>query len=66
MATNDVDVKKMMDELKRLREKEEKAKDRTRKYGERSRIRSKLFMDKAKAAGITVTDEEIDQELAKG
>jgi hypothetical protein len=61
--------------LAKLVEKEERAKARGRAYreankekmtewSERARVRSMLIVKKARAAGITVSDDEIDEFLA--
>jgi hypothetical protein len=59
------EIKKMMEDLEALRVKDQKAKDRTKKYGEKQRAKTKLLVEKAIAAGIVVTEEEIQAEMAK-
>jgi hypothetical protein len=54
-------MKKMMEELKELREKDQKSKDRTKKYAERSRVKNILLAKKCEQAKIFVTDQEIDE-----
>ena len=66
--------KRLMDEYKLMKEREEKAKARAKKYreenkekaaawSERARVRQILLVKKAKAAGLTVTEAEVDEYL---
>lgn len=66
--------KRLMDEYKLMKAKEEKAKARGKKYrdenkekvkewSERARVRSLLLAKKAKEQGITVSEKEIDEYL---
>jgi len=50
--------------LEELEKKEQKVKDRYKKYGERHRATVAIILQKAKQAGIKVTPAEVDKYLA--
>jgi predicted neutral ceramidase superfamily lipid hydrolase len=49
----------------RAKEYREKNKEKTKVWSERARVRNMIFALKAKAAGLTVSDAEIDEYIAK-
>lgn len=57
---NEQELKKLQHELEELRLKDQKVKDRTKKYGERSRVKNLLLIKKCEENGITVSNQEID------
>lgn len=52
---------KQIEELRKYKEHYDKVKNREHRY----QIKVKLLLEKAKKAGITVTDAEIDAEMKK-
>lgn len=67
---------KMLAKFNAMLEREEKARQRAKEYrernkekcdawSERARVRASILCQKAKDAGIRVTDEEIDEYLSK-
>lgn len=57
---NEQELKKLQQELEELRIKDQKVKDRTKKYGERSRVKNLLLVKKCEEMNITVSNQEID------
>lgn len=66
-ALSGMDPKKaeaIYSEYERLKAKEAKVAERTRKYGERTRAYNTLMIQKARAKGIEVTEAEVERFLA--
>lgn len=70
------ELKKLQEELATLKAKEEKRKQRTKEYmertkeqraeyNERRRVRQAILLKKAAAAGLKVSEKEVDEVLAR-
>lgn len=62
---NEKTVQERLARLELLEKKEEKVKERYKKYGDRHRASVSIILAKAKAQGIKVTPKEVDDYLAK-
>lgn len=66
MKTNITEyTKEELAELQKLAEQARKQQERQRTQSLRMRVKTNLYIEKAKTAGITVTSEEIDEYIRK-
>lgn len=64
MSTNEM-TKEQIAEYLKLKEQMQKVRERQRSTGERLRAKNAVIVRKAKEAGITVSEKEISEELAR-
>lgn len=62
---NEKELQGQLAELKRLQEKEAKQQERQRNTARRLRAKQNVLMRKAREAGIKVSEQEVQDELAK-